>query len=184
MTYLATTAIGGLMHEHQLILRVVNDMRKELERIESDGSVDGAYITSAVDFIRTYADRCHHGKEEDILFRDLETKPLSVQDRAAMNQLVEDHKWARLRTGELVEAADRCSRGHSGSVAKVTRTLELLVEFYPRHIEQEDHDFFIAAKRYLTPEELERMAAECADFERSLIHEKYLKVAEDLESRH
>ena len=52
-----------------------------------------------------------------------------------MNQLVEDHKWARLRTGELVEAANRCSRGHSGS-AKVTRTLELLVEFYPRHIEQ------------------------------------------------
>ena len=79
--YVATSAIGGLMHEHQLILRVVRDMRLEFERISAGGDVDPAYVVTVVDFIRTYADRCHHGKEEDILFRDLAGKQLSDEDR-------------------------------------------------------------------------------------------------------
>jgi hemerythrin-like domain-containing protein len=182
--YLARSAIGGLMHEHQLILRVVADMGHELERLEAGGEVDPGYIETTVDFIRTYADRCHHGKEEDILFRDLATKELSAEDAEAMRVLIEDHVWARGQVRELVEATEHAVAGDASASAVVRDRLRALAEFYPDHIEREDHGFFRAVPGYFTRDELDAMAAECADFERSLIHERYLRVAEALEARH
>ena len=67
--------IGPLMREHRLIERMVALMRAETEKISRTGEARPDFITSAVDFFRTYADRTHHGKEEDILFRDLAKKP-------------------------------------------------------------------------------------------------------------
>lgn len=69
--------IGPLMIEHRLIERMVKTIKGELRKISEENEVNVIFIDTAVDFFRTYADRCHHGKEEDILFRDLAKKPLS-----------------------------------------------------------------------------------------------------------
>ena len=58
----------------------------------------------AVDLIRTYADRTHHGKEEDILFRELAKKQLSQEHQKTMNELVEDHVSGRRMVTSLVNA--------------------------------------------------------------------------------
>lgn len=181
--YLARSAVGGLMHEHQLILRVIADMGHELERLDEGGEVEPGYVETVVDFIRTYADRCHHGKEEDIFFRDLATKELSDDDAGAMRTLIEDHVWARGQVRELVEATGRAAAGDASAAAVVRERLRALAGFCPDHIEREDHGFFRAVPHYFTHDELDAMAAECAEFERSLIHERYLEVAEALEAR-
>ncbi len=67
-------AIGLMMIEHRLIEKIVPVLEKELERLNQGGVPDPLLIESAVDFFRTYADRTHHGKEEDILFRELKKK--------------------------------------------------------------------------------------------------------------
>ena len=59
------------MIEHRLIERVIADVQTRLDGQAARRVVDTAYVDHVVDFLRTYADRCHHGKEEDILFRDL-----------------------------------------------------------------------------------------------------------------
>jgi hemerythrin-like domain-containing protein len=46
------------------------------------------FVHIAVDFIRVFADQTHHGKEEDILFRELGKKPLTVKDRQIM-----ENRW-------------------------------------------------------------------------------------------
>jgi hemerythrin-like domain-containing protein len=65
---------GPLMKEHRLIERLIISMEKELGRMKRDKTADVVYIDKAVDFIRVYADRCHHGKEEEILFKSLSEK--------------------------------------------------------------------------------------------------------------
>ena len=72
--------IGPLMMEHRLIEKGIAVLRQEAERIAQGGKVDLLIIDTLVDFIRTYADRTHHGKEEDILFRYLAHKDLSEED--------------------------------------------------------------------------------------------------------
>ena len=73
--------IGPLMIEHRLIEKMIAVIKKEIARMERQGKINPEFIDLAVDFIRMYADRCHHGKEEDILFRDLKQKPLSVEEK-------------------------------------------------------------------------------------------------------
>jgi hemerythrin-like domain-containing protein len=55
-----------------------------------------------VEFFHFYADKLHHGKEEDILFRTLDDKDLSLKHRGVMEELIEDHKWGR-KTVERLE---------------------------------------------------------------------------------
>ncbi|HUW08656.1 MAG TPA: hypothetical protein VM537_02960, partial [Anaerolineae bacterium] len=76
--------IGPLMKEHRLIERMIALMVKELERLRDGEELDPIFIDTAVDFIRTYADICHHGKKEDILFRGLSKKPLSGEHSRTM----------------------------------------------------------------------------------------------------
>jgi len=83
--------IGPLMKEHRLIEKMILLMEKEIEKMKKYNKANPLFIDIAVDFIRMYADRTHHGKEEDILFRDLEKKSLSANHNKIINELVEEH---------------------------------------------------------------------------------------------
>ena len=65
---------GPLMKEHRVIERLIRMIAGKLEELTRTEKPDLDFINKAVDFLRTYADRCHHGKEEDILFRSLNEK--------------------------------------------------------------------------------------------------------------
>ena len=71
-------ARGPLMIEHRLIERMLKLVNKVLIKIEKQETVDPVFVDTVVDFIRTYADRTHHGKEEDILFRELKKKTCPI----------------------------------------------------------------------------------------------------------
>ena len=165
--------IGPLMIEHRLIERMIDVMKEELLLIEKKRKVDPEFIESAVDFIRTYADRCHHGKEEDILFRDLGGKKLTDEHRRTMEELMEEHRWGRKVTGRLVEANTRYVHGHREALSAIMDCIKTLVEFYPKHIEKEDKHFFIPCMEYFSEEEKEAMLKEEWEFDKTLIHEKY-----------
>ncbi|MBN2172336.1 MAG: hemerythrin domain-containing protein [Candidatus Krumholzibacteriota bacterium] len=174
-------ARGLLMIEHRLIERMIALAEGALARIESDGEVDPAFVDTAADFIRTYADRTHHGKEEDILFRDLDGRGLSAGDRRRMRELIDEHVQGRRTTAALVAANERYRGGDAAALADVATALRALVAFYPRHIEKEDKVFFPAARAYLTDEEDQAMLAEFRRFDAEMIHEKYRAVVAGLE---
>ena len=165
--------IGPLMIEHRLIERMIDVMKEELLLIEREKKVDPEFIEMAVDFVRTYADRCHHGKEEDILFRDLGVKKLTGEHKRTMEELVEEHKWGRKVTARLVEANTRYVQGNKEALSAIMDCIKTLIEFYPKHIEKEDKHFFIPCMDYFTEVEREVMLKEEWEFDKSLIHEKY-----------
>ena len=174
-------ARGPLMIEHRLIERMLAHIRLKLSEIEASKAVDPLFVDTAVDFIRTYADRTHHGKEEDILFRELETRNLSDVDRRLMNELVEEHAFGRKITRELVEANTRYRSGDFSALAVIAGKLETLADFYPRHIAKEDKMFFPAARAYFTDEEDQALLAKFWEFDRQMIHDKYKAVVGALE---
>lgn len=175
------STLGILMSEHQVILRMIDQMRQKAERLSLGDRLDPMFIATVVDFIRSYADRCHHGKEEAILFRELAGRNLSAEDASAMQRLIEDHVWARSRTRELVEASDAYFGGDGDALVHVIATLRRLAEFYPAHIAREDKEFFRHAMTYFDAHEREAMDIESREFDRMLIHERYRQVVEALE---
>ena len=176
--------IGPLMIEHRLIEKMIKAMEKELHRMETEGTADPVFIGTAVDFIRTYADRCHHGKEEDILFRDLEKKPMSEEHKKTMNELIDEHRWGRKTTRELLEANDRYQQGEVEALTTIVHHMEALVDFYPKHIEKEDKRFFIPVMDYFTQQEKDEMLKEEYEFDRQFVHQKYQDVVSEAKKRY
>lgn len=174
--------IAPLMIEHRLIERIIPLIKDELDKIKKQGKVDILFIDTAVDFFRTYADGCHHGKEEDIFFRDLATKQLGDEHKKIMNELVEEHVFARKTVGNLVNANKRYAQGDTAAADDIIALLKALVELYPKHIEKEDQHFFIPCMKYFSKQEKDELLKEFWEFDRTLIHERYKKIIEQLES--
>jgi hemerythrin-like domain-containing protein len=174
--------IGPLMIEHRLIEKMIVIMEKEISKMKTFQKANPLFIDTAVDFIRMYADRTHHGKEEDILFRELEKKSLSPNHEKIMHELVDEHKWARSIVSKLVEAKSRYVSGKIEAVKEIIALLSELVEFYPKHIKKEDKHFFIPVMDYFSKEEKDKMLEEFWAFDKILIHEKYKKVVEELQA--
>ena len=173
--------IGPLMHEHRLIERMITIIIEEVEQIKKKNIIDTAFIHTIVDFVRVYADKTHHGKEEDILFRDLEKKQLSDDHERIMKELVEEHMYGRKKVQELVEATELFSTGLTKSPEKVALILEEICSFYPKHIEKEDKRFFFPVMEYFSQKEQDSMLEEFYEFDRNMIHEKYKAVVADYE---
>jgi hemerythrin-like domain-containing protein len=177
----AMQARGPLMIEHRLIERMLMVVKDVVAKIEAQHEVDPVFVDTAVDFIRMYADRTHHGKEEDILFRQLKNKPMSDEDLRIMNELIEDHVFGRMTTKALVEANSRYRNGDEMALAEISSKLRTLIEFYPRHIEKEDKVFFPSARNYFSDEEDQAMLAAFREFDQKMIHVKYQSVVDELD---
>jgi len=172
---------GPLMREHRVIERMLAVLARELASAGADGPVNSKVIDAGTHFIREYADRCHHGKEEDILFRELATKDLDSEVAAAMDGLIADHVRGRGLTRTLVAANARYAEGDSAARDEVVATTRALIDFYPVHIAKEDRYFFKASLEYFSDAEKARMLAGFDEFDRDLIHEVYRSLVERLE---
>ena len=170
--------VAPLMIEHRMIERMIALIRLKTTRAEATGVADVRFVDAAVDFVRVYADRLHHGKEEGILFRELAAKPLSDEHRRVMDELVAEHVFGRQTTTRLVEAKLRYVAGESGALIDILDRCFALAEFYPKHIEKEDRRFFVPVMRYFTPAEQDRMLAEEREFDRKFVHAHYASVVD------
>jgi hemerythrin-like domain-containing protein len=171
---------GPLMIEHRLIEKMLQIAGKELEVVIKNKKVNPVFINTVVDFIKTYADRTHHGKEEDILFKKLGNKKLNNDDMKIMQELINEHIIARKAVSEIVEANNRYTNGDFSGLDIITEKLSFLINFYPVHIAKEDKIFFPNTEKYFSDKELDDMLADFREFDRKMIHEKYIKLFDSL----
>jgi hemerythrin-like domain-containing protein len=174
--------IGPMMWEHRLIEKMLRLFDGEIKKISDLKRVDTVFIDTAVDFIRTYADRTHHGKEEDILFRELVKKRLTPEHARIMDELISEHRYSRQVVGKLVAARERYLRDED-ALQEIIGYLKELAQFYPAHIEKEDKHFFYPCMDYFTKAEQDQMLNEFYEFDRNMIHEKYRNVVDQLTTR-
>jgi len=170
--------VGLLMIEHRLIERMIKLLESELNIIKEKRELNIAFIESAIDFIKTYADRCHHGKEEDILFRELQKKIISDVHKKILDELIEEHVYGRETTKMLLNAKEEYANGKVNKLNDILKQINKLIKFYPKHIKKEDKDFFIPCMDYFNRQEQDNMLNEFWEFDKKLIHEKYRKMVE------
>lgn len=173
--------VGPLMIEHRLIESFIGSMKKELAYIEQTSSVDASRIETLCDCIHTYADRCHHGKEEGILFQALDQKELTYEHRQMMNSLIEEHRKARNMLRSLREANAHDLQGNKPATADIITILKDLIAFYPQHIEKEDEHFFLPSMDYFNSTEKDSLIEKEHKFDRDFIHSIYREKVEHLD---
>ncbi|MFX1453446.1 MAG: hemerythrin domain-containing protein [Promethearchaeota archaeon] len=174
--------IGLLLREHRFIERQIKLIVKELKNIKKTKKVNSEFIQTSVDFFITYADRTHHRKEEDILFGDLKKKKIPTDLKNIIERLEQDHQHTRKIVTDLSNQNSNYFQGKTSSIKVITNNLEKLVTLYPVHIETEDKEFFYPSMDYFTEEEQQKMLQEFYDFDKKMIHEKYLQIIEQQEN--
>ncbi len=175
--------VGPLMIEHRLIERMILLIGAEAARIKKEKDADPAFIDTAVDFVKSYADKLHHGKEEDILFRQLASKSLSPDHSKMLKNLLDEHVIGRKTTAELVAAKERYVKGDLSAVNDIIAKMEKLADMYPKHIEKEDKHFFLEVMKYFDKKELDAMLQESNDFDRNFMNRRYGDIVDHLEGK-
>lgn len=102
--------IGPLMIEHRLIEQLIAILVDHVKKATDAKQIDLTLIDRGVEFMRRYADRCHHGKEEDILFKALQEKELDSTYKNILDELVYEHSLAREAVKNLALAGCRRCR--------------------------------------------------------------------------
>lgn len=176
-------SVGPLMIEHRLIERMIKLLKEKSQKFNKEKEADIFFIDKAIDFIRMYADKCHHGKEEDILFRDLARKQLQFEHKKIMDELIQEHVYALSITKSLVTTKEKYALGNKDALSDIVKLMGELAVFYPKHIEKEDKYFFLPCMKYFSQQEQSIMLNEFWEFDKKLIHEKYKAIVEEIEGK-
>ncbi len=173
--------ISPLMIEHRLVDRMLALLTREHRRTVETGNVDYEFLDASILFLRTYVDKFHHGKEEDILFKELAEKPLSPEDRNMLNELIEEHGRTR-KAVERLEGARRQQVDKKLAITEITKQMETLTKWYPVHIEKEDRHFFVSSMNYLSEQEQAAMLEKSREFDRSFTQNQFVGIVTELEA--
>jgi len=167
--------VGVLNVEHQLIVRMLDLLRRESEKIGQGKKPDLVFIDGTIDFAKTYTDACHHGKEERILFEKLAMKRLSPEHKKLMDDLVLEHIQLRKIVTNLEMAREDCLKGDSQAGPSMLTISKSMLQFYPGHMEKEEITLFPPSLEYFSKREQEELVKEFWEFDKNLLLEKYLK---------
>lgn len=134
------TATSRLREEHRLILAVA-DALDALVTAADAGRWDVDALGDCVTFIRLFADACHHGKEEDLLFPELERAGLP-HDHGPIAVMLEEHRQGRAFARYMAGALDGARAGDATARATLRNAAAGYVTLIRNHIHKEDHVLF------------------------------------------
>lgn len=175
-----------LRHEHQVILKVLDAAEREARAIADGGAIDTARIGSILDFVRTFADGCHHAKEEDLLFVRLGEKGFSSES-GPVAVMLQEHELGREHVGAVAASLEAAGAGDEVAREAVAKHLAGYADLLRQHIFKEDKVLFPMAEETLDPAEEDALAADFARVERERLgeglHERYEALARELAGR-
>ena len=145
--------IGVLREEHEKILEILNLVEQTADDIENGASVDPQLLADILEFIRLFADQCHHGKEEDLLFPALAKKGFPT-DAGPIGVMMMEHERGRAYVAEMSEAMNRCVERDPSAPRDWVDAAHRYVELLQNHIAKENNILFVMAERMLDAREL------------------------------
>jgi hemerythrin-like domain-containing protein len=180
-------AIEILMNEHRLIEQVLGALETYAIGVEEGGSAERPTVSDFAAFFRGFADTCHHGKEEDILFRRMvergfprESGPLAV--------MLYEHELGRAHVGALVRVAEATGPVSAVEAHLVLENAFAYIPLLRTHILKEDRILYPMAVRLLTGPELDAMETAFEAFEKQVMgdgtHDRLHRLADALCAAH
>lgn len=137
--------IQKLVDEHKIIKEFLALVPELCERISKDLDGSKGIIIQSVEFIRQFADKFHHAKEEDILFS------YAKGNEDILNVMLEDHKKGRYYVKSILLGLE------TEDASFITYSLKHYRELLTEHIKKEDEILYPWIERAMTASEINEM---------------------------
>lgn len=179
-----TNVTQVMVDEHKLILRMIALVEQNTELLEQGRFRNWQFYLDAVDFIRNYADRFHHAKEEDVLFVEL-IKNGMPEKQSPIEAMHMEHDQGRVHVRAMEEAAQKALDGETGQAAIIAEHAKGYAALLRGHIEKEDDILYPLAERVLPEDVRARMllAYGQAEAKTPELEEKYVRMVESYEAQ-
>ena len=174
-------AIDVLKHEHDAILMAL----KILDKISDEarqGNVTSMDIMSFLGFLRAFADTCHHGKEEGLLFPAMIEAGLQA-DGGPISVMLSDHEQGRTLVAAMASATEPVM-----SPTKFFEAASAYVDHMRAHIEKENAVLFPMADRIVASEVMDGLVSAFERHEEEVMgsgrHEQLHDMLKDLKVKY
>jgi hemerythrin-like domain-containing protein len=173
-----------LMTEHRAIERMLAILEAAARRLERGEPVRADLFREAVDFVRNFADRCHHGKEEENLFPRLEERGVPRQG-GPLGVMLAEHDQGRAYVGAIADAIGAYDGGDRSAARTIASNALGYVGLLRQHIMKEDNVLFPMADRVLSTGDQQELTQKFQQVETEVmgpgVHERYHQLLDDLE---
>jgi hemerythrin-like domain-containing protein len=162
-----------LVDEHVLIKRLLALIPRLIENLDVESPEGRQVVSQCLGFIQSFADKFHHAKEEEILFKCFDGKLDIIQTMCA------DHENARARVRHMLSALERRDK------AVMAEDLKAYQELLSEHIKKEDEILYRWMERNLSMTQIGELFSRFKEKEREFGDEpkKQARFIQDLESK-
>ncbi|MCM8784941.1 MAG: hemerythrin domain-containing protein [Candidatus Omnitrophica bacterium] len=170
-----------LKEEHEVIKIILDVLEKIVDNIVSKGQVNVNHLEKIVDFIKTFADKCHHGKEEDLLFPAMEEFGIP-KDEGPIGVMLEEHDIGRNYVKKLAEAINEY-KNNKNSLKDIVENASGYINLLRQHIDKENDILYMMADMHIPDKKQKILLKEFEKVEEKMgkgVHEKYHHLAEEL----
>jgi hemerythrin-like domain-containing protein len=150
------TPTEELKAEHRAIERMLRILEGVSDRLESGDPVDSAHLAQIVEFIQVFADRCHHGKEEDLLFVAMGEAGIPTEG-GPIGVMLREHVIGREHVGTMNRAAGQYAAGNAQAAKEFAAAARGYVELLRQHIAKEDNILYPMADRALSQDKRDEL---------------------------
>jgi hemerythrin-like domain-containing protein len=171
-----------LYEEHRIIVNVLQCLEKIVEEAEQKGKLNEASATTAIHFLRNFADRCHHAKEEDRLFVVLEQSGIP-REGGPLGVMLMEHDFGRKHVKAMAESVSKAAQGDQDALHEFTENAGGLIALLRSHIDKEDQVLFPMAVQTLNEGVKDTLYLDFKKIEAEAggnRHSEYIKIARQL----
>jgi hemerythrin-like domain-containing protein len=180
-------AIETLMGEHRIIERGIDALAAFADETRRRTTEDKQELARFVEFIRQFADACHHGKEEDILFKAMVEAGFPSQG-GPIAAMLHEHDVGRAFVTRLADLAGQAAPWSGEDREALAEAAHGYANLLRQHIQKEDAILYPMAEQHLPPQLMERVDQACQRYEEEKTgsgeHERLHRLAEELVARH
>lgn len=171
-----------LKAEHRVIERVLD----AVERLATQDRMDRESFGLAIDFLRNFADGCHHAKEENELFPRMEAAGIP-REGGPIGCMLDEHAHGRALIARMDVNMEPAAGGDLQARSALRAAAAEYTDLLRKHIWKEDNVLFDLADRVLPCGDRNAVLAGFERTEQSAAntgkHDHYLRLAEELHRR-
>jgi len=175
-------AIEILVEEHESILKMIK-VTEIILNTDEPAHININHIERILDFIKNFADKYHHLKEEDVLFLEMEKHGMS-RSSGPIAVMLAEHDQGRNYIKLAVEGIEKFKLGDTSAFGQIKGNLLNYCVLLTNHIVKENNILYPMAERILPANIKLAMSENFKENNSATIDneyfEKYLKLVEEL----
>ena len=173
-----------LKSEHRGIERMLKVLEREAVRLDAGQPANVGTIEQGIDFLRNFADHCHHTKEETELFPAMRRAGVPVEG-GPIGVMLEDHEHGRAYIRGMAESLEAYKKGDEAAAKSLAENIHGYTELLTAHIWKEDNVLFAMADQVLSDSDQAELIANFDRIESEEmgpgVHERYHQMLDEME---